>query len=142
MNLFRKDVNIEDSRLNSDGQQKIAALVKALPDEDLSMSWRSDLNVKLMAAQEAKRKRKATRKIFTWGTSLSCGVAASVLGVMLMSPANVVKPNTRTSSPIMASELVKAHQESLVLASVSAIPSATHETSITEDSYGPQDDLL
>ncbi len=143
MNLFRKEITVEESRLESASQQKIASLVKAMPDEDLSLSWRSELNVKLMAAQEAKYKKRATRRVFTWGTSLSCGVAASVVAITMFNP--TAAPNafsTRAESKSLASEMVTAHQESLVLASVSAIPTSNHETPITEEIYNPQDDLL
>ena len=142
MSIFKKDINIDESRLNSASQQKVASMVRSLPDDDLSMSWRSDLNVKLMAAQDAKRKKKVTRRIFTWGTSLSCGLAATVMGVVMFNSTPIVHQGPKVDSSAFASELVNAHQESLVLASVSGISSSNHETSITEDSYSTQDDLL
>ena len=142
MKFSKKEVDIDDSRLNSAGQQKIASLVKSLPSEDLSMSWRSDLNVKLMVAHQAKRKKYVVRKVFTWGTSLSCGLAATVLGFTMFGAKPVGQSALKGDSQSFASELVQAHQESMVLASVSGTGSAARETSISEDSFSPQDDLL
>ena len=143
MNLFNNEEAFDESKLNSENQQKLAMLVKSLPEEDLSMSWRSGLNVKLMAAQEAKAKKRSVKKFFAWGTSLSTGMAATAYFVLMANVAPVVSPATQGDSVAFASELVKTHQESVVLASVSGIGSAsTHETSITEDSYSSLDDLL
>lgn len=50
---------VDESKLNSSGQQTIRNLVSSLPDEPLSMAWRSSLNeqVRLMAAKKQKRRR-------------------------------------------------------------------------------------
>ncbi len=118
-------------------------LVKSLPEEDLSMSWRSGLNVKLMAAQEAKAKKRSAKKLFAWGSSVSAGFAATAYFVLMANVAPVVSPTSQGDSVVFASELVKTHQESVVLGSVSGIGSGSiHETSITEDSYSSLDDLL
>lgn len=143
MNYFTKDVEIEESHLNSANQQRIASLVHSLPDEELSLSWRSQLNVKLIASLEAKQRKKKTLKFFTWGTSLSCGTA--ILAVVFMMPSktpSIVAPVANNDSHGFASELVQAHQESVVLASVSGLGSSNHETSISEDIFDPQDELL
>jgi glucosamine 6-phosphate synthetase-like amidotransferase/phosphosugar isomerase protein len=143
MNLFNNEEAFDELKLNSKNQQKLAMLVKALPEEDLSMSWRSSLNVKLMAAQAAKSKKRTAKKFLAWGTSLSAGVAATAYFVILGNVTPMVSPTTQSDSVAFASELVKTHQESVVMASVSGIGSASiHETSITEDSYSSIDDLL
>lgn len=143
MNFFNKEEAFDESKLNSDNQQKVAMLVKSLPEEDLSMSWRSGLNVKLMAAQEAKAKKRSAKKLFAWASSVSAGFAATAYFVLMANVAPVVSPTSQGDSVVFASELVKTHQESVVLASVSGIGSGSiHETSITEDSYSSLDDLL
>ena len=50
---------VEESKLSSVGQQAIRNVVSSLPDEPLSMAWRSSLNeqVRLMAAKKQKRRR-------------------------------------------------------------------------------------
>lgn len=141
MNFLKKEVSVDDVQLNSASQQKMASLVKGIRDEEVSMSWRSELNTKLFAAQQAQAKKRKTRRFYAWGSSLSLGLAATVFGVMLMNPApQMVQPHVESTA--FASELVKAHQESMVLASVSGTGAAARETSYIDDSYGLQDELL
>jgi hypothetical protein len=142
MNYFKKEAQFDDSKLDSKSQLQVASLIKALPDEDLSLSWRSQLNVKLMAAEEAKRKKKQSKRIFAWGTLPFAGVAATAMVLMIGNGAPIGAPVATNSSSAFASELVKTHQESVVLASVSGTGSSVHETSLSEESYNPQDDLL
>jgi len=144
MNFFKREVSIDETQLNSASQQKVASLVKAaLREDELSLSWRSDLNAKLAAAQQLKAKKRTTRRYYAWGSSLSLGVAATAFAVLIINPQ---VPNTHPrggESEKFASELVKAHQESMVLASVSGTGAATRETSFVDDSaYGLQDELL
>lgn len=142
MNFFRREESIDEAQLNSANQQKMASLVKGLGDEELSLSWRSDLNAKLALAQQTKSKKRTTRLFYAWGSSLSFGVAATVFAfVMMNGPAPKAPPKVANSSAF-ASELVEAHQESMVLASVSGTGSAARETSYVDDSYGLQDELL
>jgi hypothetical protein len=143
MNWFKKEELFDDEKLNSSSQKRVATLIKSLPEDDLSLSWRSSLNLKLMAAQQAKKKQRATKRFFAWGSSLSAGVAATAYFVFLTNATSIVSPTQNSDSVAFASELVRTHQESVVLASVSGIGSTTvHETSITEDSYILPDDLL
>jgi hypothetical protein len=142
MNYFKNEEAFDESRLNSDTQRKVANLIKSLPEEDLSMAWRSSLNMKLMDVQNAKRKQRVTKRIFAWGSSLSAGIAATAYIVLMTNAPSITPTNSRSESVAFASELVKTHQESIVLASVSGTGSSIHETSLTEDSYSPVDDLL
>jgi hypothetical protein len=140
---FRKEVSIQDSQLESASQQKVASLIKAMPEEELSLSWRSSLNVKLLEAQQAKAKRKQIKRFYAWGSSLSVGVAASVFALVMFQTPTAPRQDVKVASSGLASELVKAHQESMVLVSVSGTGAAARETSIEEDPYYyPQDDLL
>ena len=142
MNYFRKDEVVDDAQLSSASQLNVASLIKSLPDEELSISWRSELNVKLMAARQAKKKQKVAKRVFGWGSSLSFGVAATAYMMVMTNATTVVAPNSKLESPSFATELVRTHQESVVLASVSGTSSLDKETSISEDSYNQQDELL
>lgn len=142
MNFMRKEASIQDSQLESPSQQKVASLIKAMPEEELSLSWRSNLNVKLLEAQQAKAKRKQVRRFYAWGSSLSVGLAASVFAFVMFQAPPVSRQDNKVVNSGLASELVKAHQESMVLVSVSGTGAAARETSIEEDPYYPQDDLL
>lgn len=46
-----------DSQLESAGQQAIRKIVEGLPDDTLSMAWRSQLNERLLAASTVRRPR-------------------------------------------------------------------------------------
>jgi hypothetical protein len=143
MNWFKKVESFDDEKLNSASQQKMAVLVQSLPEEDLSMSWRSSLNVKIMAAEQAKKKQKSVKRIFAWGSSLSAGMAATAYIVLMANAPSMVSPVPRNDSVAFASELVQAHQESVVLASVSGVGSSVgNESPINEEIYTPVDDLL
>ncbi|MBS1704022.1 MAG: hypothetical protein JST12_20330 [Armatimonadetes bacterium] len=141
MNLFRREESIEESRLNSDSQKKVASLVKSLHDDELSLSWRSDLNAKLAMAQQAKAKKKA-RRVYAWGSSLSLGVAATLVVTLMVRPNSPKTTPVANSSSAFASELVKTHEESMVLASVSGTGAAARETALGTEAYSYQDDLL
>ncbi len=143
MNFLRREESVSETQLQSEDQLKVASLVKSLKDDELSLAWRSELNAKLMAAQQTKAKKKSAFRVYAWGSSLSVGVAAAVFaGTILLTPkSNKVAPQTNNSS-LIASELVQAHEESMVFASVSGTGSAARETMYVDDSYGMQDDLL
>ncbi len=142
MNYFRKDESVDDAQLNSESQLNVASLVKSLPDEELSISWRSELNVKLMSAKQAQKKQRVAKRVFGWGSSLSFGVAATAYMMLVTNASTGVTPGSRLESPSFATELVRTHQESVVLANVSGTSSLDKETSISEDSYNQQDELL
>ena len=142
MNLFKKEELLDEAKLNTVAQLQVASLVKALPDEDLSLSWRSELNVKLMAAHQARRKQKSTKRIFAWGSSLSAGLACLSYVLLLANTASIGTAGVKADSSSIAKELVQTHQESLVMASVSGTGSAARETALSNDSFESQDDLL
>ena len=72
-----------EERLASQSQQKVAQLVKALPDEAPSMVWRSGLNQALLAeSNRLQRKRLVWRFARpTLGLGLACALAAVVFVV-------------------------------------------------------------
>ncbi len=142
MNFLKREESVTDEQLNSAGQMKMASLVKSMGDEELSMAWRSQLNAKLAEANKAKSKQRYSRRIFAWGSTLSLGAAAGVFGLMFMNTSHVAKPQIQPDSTTLASELVKTHQESMVLASVSGTGAAARETSIDQDAENYQEDLL
>jgi hypothetical protein len=79
-NDFMSDRDL-DRELNSPEQTRMAEIVKALPEETLSMSWRSDLNARLRS--EAARRKKLN--LFGWIWKPTVGVAlAGALAVAFM----------------------------------------------------------
>jgi len=74
------DSQMLDSQLESAGQQTIAKIVQGLPEDTLSMAWRSSLNERLLAEATVKRPRFR----FTWiampaaGAAVACALAVAV----------------------------------------------------------------
>ena len=142
MNLFNKEELIDESKLNSPSQLRVASLIKSMPEEDLSLSWRSELNVKLMEIQNAKSKRKSTKRFFAFGSSLSAAVAVAGYALFMANTNTITPPVGKIDSSGFATELVRTHQESLVTLSVSGTSSAARESAPADDSFDGQDELL
>lgn len=112
---------ISDEQLDSTAQQSIASLVKRLPEENLSMSWRSSLNEKIRA--EAEKRQKQRRARIVWSSSLGFGMAGAIL-FMLVAPnmmrGSVPAATGTNKTEVLESSLYAMHQESVVLSAVSS----------------------
>lgn len=109
----RQPTNVEiDRKLESGESRKIAEAVRLLPDDELSLAWRSELNAKLSASIQSKRHRFTIARTLGWvaGVGLSVG-AAAVLFLMLL-PANMPKGGTNPSETL-ESQLLAAHISSV-----------------------------
>ena len=105
-----------DSALRTESQKAVARLVHELPEDVLSLSWRSDLNQKLrFAAAKIDRKR----KIHAWivRPSLGLGLAAAMASVVFFRPQPLA---TASSEPEVASAIVRTFNEDLNAGQVSA----------------------
>lgn len=82
--MNRKNTFDEDSRLSTPSQLAIKSLVAAIPDEEVSLAWRSSLNQKLMLEVAKKQRR---RHMF-WIASPIAGlsVAAALAFVVMFHP--------------------------------------------------------
>ncbi len=102
-------MNDLDRKLNSPSQQTVAKAVSALPEDELSLSWRSQLNSQIMemAAQEQKRKRRVN---FLWRPAFGLGLAG------IFAVAFLVRPQGNPSASAVATlegSLVQHHRESV-----------------------------
>ncbi len=125
----KKEQVISDSKLESTQQQAIASLVKKLPEENLSMAWRSSLNERIRAEADKKRKQRRTRIV--WSSSLGFGMAGAIL-LMVMVP-NAIRPTSdvlpsSNKTEVLESSLYALHQESVVLGGVSSTGVAYRRT--------------
>lgn len=77
--MSRKNPEPEDRLVESEESRKVAAMVKALPDDELSLAWRSELNAKLKALEKRKRRRAGPHP-----AALVGGIGASVLAAVLL----------------------------------------------------------
>lgn len=136
MSEMKKNQIDIDEKLNCASQLKIKEVVKSLPEEELSLAWRSELNEKLLAIQAPVRK--AWWKAM-WVPSSGLALAAAIASVMFFAP----KPTDKVSSESVASLMLEAHEEGRVLAdlgfvSVSDFPTpATFVNDVTEADLMP-----
>ncbi len=70
-----------DQQLNADGQQAVRQVVRELPEESMSMAWRSDLNERLLQMTPAKRKR---WHLLDWRPALGVGLAVVAFGFLIL----------------------------------------------------------
>src|SRR5690242_12148641 len=95
-NLKGKDL---DQELSSPAQTQMREIVQALPEETVSLSWRSDLNARLYA--EAARRRKLN--LFGWIWKPAAGLAlAGALAIAFM------LPMSKASAPESRGDVEKA----------------------------------
>lgn len=101
-----KPMNPIDEKLNSFSQAKIAEAVRSLPDEELSMAWRSGLNSRILEGAASQRKKRL-RMNFLWkpafGLSLACTLAVTVI---FRSPAKTIQ-----AGDSIEIALLRHHQE-------------------------------
>jgi hypothetical protein len=139
----RKEETIDVTDAMLDSQKSVSALVKGLPEDELSMAWRSQLNLKLLEANDKKVARKRSLRLATLGSSVSLGAAAAVLGIMMFSPAKS-GPSAERFVKVQPSELQKIHEETAAFASVSGTGSTEIETAslVSNDLMDSNYDLL
>jgi len=101
-----------DSKLESAGQQAIRQVVHDLPEDTLSMAWRSSLNERLLAVPVARRPRFR----FSWiampaGAAVACALA---IAVFLHAPGSAMpQPQVRNGSSVETGLLEAYRQESV-----------------------------
>jgi len=95
-----------DARLNSAEQLWIAQSVKSLPEEQVSMAWRSQLNEKLRVAAPAKRVRRLWQVLVPATAFASC----LVLGVTIFLSRESVEVN-QTETGMLEAAIVASYRE-------------------------------
>jgi hypothetical protein len=105
-----------DEAMASAGQEAMRAFVKSLPDDTLSLSWRSSLNEKLV--QEAAARRRRTRLAWYLRPALGLGLACTLaVLVMFRSPHHAAptpsdSPLASTAAGGLEAALVTTHRQS------------------------------
>jgi hypothetical protein len=105
-NDFEKNGLDLDQELNSASQMQVRQVVKALPEEALSLSWRSQLNERLRA--EEARKRKQNLAAWVWKPGAAVALAGA-LAVAFMTRLPDMGPVT--NSPGVEKALVNTYLE-------------------------------
>lgn len=104
-----------DARLNGAGQEAMRNLVRELPEDSLSMAWRSSLNERILAEEKAK----ARKSRWTWALRPAFGLAcAGALAFVFVFHAPMSRSRATAAKPSIESELLTAHAQSSVFADV------------------------
>ena len=123
----------DDRMLESDGQQQVRQLVSGLPEDTLSMAWRSSLNEKLM--QNAKQNRR--RQLLTWTLrpALGLGLAGIFAFVVMFRASTVSEPAPVHKTNQLEAALVHDHEQNLLMSDVAGVglnPIESRPTQSTE----------
>jgi hypothetical protein len=138
---FERETVVTDEMLASQSQAQTRALVAGLKEDSLSMAWRSELNLKLLAAADKKKKTLRTRRFLTWGSSVGVAALAGSFAIMMFQSGKTIS-GTNGDGSRLAREFVQVHNESTVLASVSGAGVNQRETELGLDTGYTYEDLL
>jgi len=124
-----------DLKLASDSQLMVAKLVKDLPQDQVDLVWRSNLNEKLrVAASAAARRRLVTNWVLRPALGLS--LAGAVFLVVLSGPRTSAPPTRQVGGPGIEAALVNAYHADSVTDEVSpAEPAQNVNADSTYDPY-------
>jgi hypothetical protein len=100
----------DDSRLDTPSQDAMRKLVSNLPEESLSMAWRSSLNEKLLAEAAPARKRRG----YLWFLRPVVAVAAGAAMISLYMVQETAPPGPVAESS-MERSLVQDHRQNLAI---------------------------
>lgn len=116
----RKTNNVEiDEKLESSESRKIAEAVRLLPNDELSMAWRSELNAKLSASVQKRNRRQAIARPLGWMAGLGLSATATFVFLAVLLPANMPKAGTNPTDTL-ESQLLAAHKSSVNSADIAA----------------------
>jgi len=131
-----RENTVNDELLNSAAQQAMRDVVRNIPDDSLSMAWRSSLNEKLLAEVAVQKKRQR----FNWylRPALGLGLACTLAVLVVFRPAPTAKrsqgqPPVVSQSGIEAA-LVTTHRQSTVAWDVAGVGLNPVEMSTDSDS--------
>jgi len=137
----KHEQTVTDAQLESSNQVMVSNLVKRLPEENLSMAWRSSLNERIRLEAEKRQKQRRARVV--WSSSLGFGMAGAIL-LMLVVPTTLQQPSqsvpTGNKTEVLESSLYALHQESVVLSAVSSTGVSYRQTQEFENSDLGEDD--
>jgi hypothetical protein len=124
-----------DQRLQSPAQLAVRDAVQALPEDSLSMSWRSGLNERLIAVAEQRRRKQRFWLFFrpTAGLVAACGLVA----VLFIQQAPTQAPASKAPRSEIGTALVSFHQDAvrsvdIAGTSINPIEAVNNETASTE----------
>lgn len=122
-----------DELLNSKEQQELSRLVKSLPDDSLSLSWRSELNSKLRVQAEKTRKRRIFWMVGRPVAGLSLA-AVCALALFVKPTATPVKIAVENPHATIESTVASAHKDEVVASDLGITLSLEEDSESIEQS--------
>lgn len=108
----------QDKALASVGQEQVRQLVSQLPEDTLSMAWRSSLNEKLLEASAANARRK--RRAWMFRPAFGLAVAGALAAIAFIQPSfRNGSPSVSHSTGTLEAALVMDHQTNVELSDLS-----------------------
>jgi len=136
-NKNNRDFN-DDARLDGAGQQAVRKIVQALPEEPLSMAWRSSLNEHLLEVAGKQRKKQRWLWAVKPGLGLSL-VTAALMVFLIFQPST--RHHTTPSKPGLESAILADHHNSALLTQVSSVGLSENETASDINTQDPGDEV-
>ena len=129
-----------DAQLASAGQQKIRQAIKSMPEDTVSMAWRSNLNERLMASVSARRRKR--RLAWIMSPALGLGVAGVFALTLFTKTPEMPNPQPSTSGNVEAS-LVASFKNSIDYTDVTGVGLNPDEvvSKARSASYDPNSDF-
>jgi hypothetical protein len=108
----------DDKLLEGEGQALVHKLVAGMPDEDLSMAWRSALNERLL--ETAAHQRRRQRVAWFMRPAMGLAFAGALAAVVMIRTAPVGAP-IRTHSGALEAALVQDHRQNAFTSEVAGL---------------------
>lgn len=133
-NGFEMNEESLDRELNSAAQLHVREVVRALPEETLSLAWRSELNSRLRS--EMARRRKLNLFGWVWKPAAGIALAGALAVAFMVQPANPVPANGGELEKALVSHYVDSTASWEVAAdgvSMGDVKDATNQHTIAVD---------
>lgn len=125
----------DDARLNSTGQQAVQKLIRSLPEDSLSMAWRSSLNEQLLTVASTQRKKRR----FLWIVRPACGLSLACVFALVVMFQPRVHHSTTVPDRGIETAIMSDHHYSSVMNEVSGAGLSLNE--ITNDANTEDPDV-
>ncbi len=128
-----KRKEFDDTLLEGSGQEFVRGLVANVPDDDLSMAWRSSLNERLLQTAHVAPKKQR----MAWFLRPAMGLAfASALAAVLMIRMSPPSSSIVRTTGSLEAALVRDHEQNIVMSDVAGLGVNPMESRPTDSNLG------
>lgn len=126
--MMPEDLGALDARLNSEAQVAMRDVVRALPEDSVSMAWRSALNERLLAEAVTPKRRFAWLN-FSWRPAVGLALAGALAGIIIFRP-NSAAPATSAhgATASLEAELITTHTQYATFVDVAGLGALPMDT--------------